>query len=428
MNIIIALIVLSLIVIFHEFGHFIIAKSNGICVKEFTLGLGPTLISFGKGETKYCLKLLPFGGSCVMLGEDTEENINEERAFVNKPVWARISTIAAGPIFNFILAFVLALFVIGYVGYDPCKVAGVTQGTPAYDSGLSEGDTITKVNGKKITFYRDYALYLQLNMGKTLELTYTTADGETKTTIIEPEYVEKKVYQMGISMGENIEVLSVAKDSAAESAGIMTGDIIKAIDGKELTSYEDVSPIVQACNGNALELTIERDGNTQTVTLTPKMVDQSGYAYGILLSGAREKVSPIKVIGYGFSEVRYWIEVTIKSLSMLVTGKVSANQVSGPVGIVNMIGNTVEQSRSEGMLMVLVNLAELSILLSANLGVMNLLPIPALDGGRLVFLLIELVRGKPVNREKEGLVHFIGMVILMIIMVLVLFNDVRNLL
>ena len=233
---------------------------------------------------------------------------------------------------------------------------------------------------------------------------------------------------MGISMGENIEVLSVAKDSAAESAGIMTGDIIKAIDGKELTSYEDVSPIVQACNGNALELTIERDGNTQTVTLTPKMVDQSGYVYGILLSGAREKVSPIKVIGYGFSEVRYWIEVTIKSLSMLVTGKVSANQVSGPVGIVNMIGNTVEQSRSEGIIMVLVNLAELSILLSANLGVMNLLPIPALDGGRLVFLLIELVRGKPINREKEGLVHFIGMVILMIIMVLVLFNDVRNLL
>lgn len=427
MNIIIALIVLSVIVIFHEFGHFIIAKSNGICVKEFTLGLGPTLLSFGKGETKYCLKLLPFGGSCVMLGEDTEEPVNEERAFANKPVWSRIATIAAGPIFNFIMAFVLALFVIGYVGYDPCVVVGVSEDTPAYESGLSQGDTILKVNDKKVTFYRDYALYMQLNMGKTIELEYKTSSGEIKTTVIEPEYVEKVVYQMGITMSENIEVLSIVEDSAASEAGLMVGDKIKAINGEELSNYEEVSPIVQGCEGKALELTIERDEKTQTINITPTQVEQSGYVYGVSYSGARVKVSPLKTIGYGFSEVRYWIETTIKSLGMLLTGKVGADELSGPVGIVNMIGNTVEQTKSEGIMIVLVNLANMAILLSANLGVMNLLPIPALDGGRLVFLFIELVRGKPINREKEGLVHFVGMMLLMLLMIFVLFNDVRNL-
>ncbi len=427
MNIIIALIVLSVIVIFHEFGHFIIAKSNGICVKEFTLGLGPTLLSFGKGETKYCLKLLPFGGSCVMLGEDTEEPVNEERAFANKPVWSRIATIAAGPIFNFIMAFVLALFVIGYVGYDPCVVVGVSEDTPAYESGLSQGDTILKVNDKKVTFYRDYALYMQLNMGKTIELEYKTSSGEIKTTVIEPEYVEKVVYQMGITMSENIEVLSIVEDSAASEAGLMVGDKIKAINGEELSNYEEVSPIVQGCEGKAIELTIERDEKTQTINITPTQVEQSGYVYGVSYSGARVKVSPLKTIGYGFSEVRYWIETTIKSLGMLLTGKVGADELSGPVGIVNMIGNTVEQTKSEGIMIVLVNLANMAILLSANLGVMNLLPIPALDGGRLVFLFIELVRGKPINREKEGLVHFVGMMLLMLLMIFVLFNDVRNL-
>lgn len=427
MNIIIALIVLSVIVIFHEFGHFIIAKANGICVKEFTLGLGPTLLSFGKGETKYCLKLLPFGGSCVMLGEDTEEPVNEERAFANKSVWARIATIAAGPIFNFILAFVLALFVIGYVGYDPCVVVGVSEDTPAYDSGLSSGDTILKVNGKKVTFYRDYALYIQLNMGTTIELEYKTVDGEVKTTIIDPDYIEKTVYQMGITMGENIQILSIVEDSAASVAGLKVGDIIKKIDGKELSNYEEVSPLVQSCNGNALELTIIRDEQEQTISITPTQVEQSGYVYGISLSGARVKVNAIKTIGYGFSEVRYWIETTIKSLEMLITGQVGADELSGPVGIVSMIGDTVEQTKSEGFMIVLVNLFNMAILLSANLGVMNLLPIPALDGGRLVFLLVELVRGKPVSREKEGLVHFVGMMLLMLLMVFVLFNDIRNL-
>ena len=137
-----------------------------------------------------------------------------------------------------------------------------------------------------------------------------------------------------------------------------------------------------------------------------------------------KEAGALSVLRNGFSEVRYWMSYTLTSLKMLVTGRVGVENLSGPVGIVNMVGEVVEQSRSDGALYVFLNLLNFSILLSVNLGVLNLLPLPALDGGRLVFILIELVRGKPVSREKEGMVHTIGLLLLMALMVFVMFNDV----
>ena len=145
------------------------------------------------------------------------------------------------------------------------------------------------------------------------------------------------------------------------------------------------------------------------------------------MSAAREKLSPAGTIAYSFKNVGYWIKAVFKSFKLLFTGKVSANDVSGPVGIVSAIGNVVTESKSDGVLYVILNLINWSVMISANLGVMNLLPIPALDGGRLVFLIIEAIRRKPVPREKEGMVHFIGIVLLMVLMVVIMANDIRKL-
>lgn len=346
MGIILALIVFGFLVFFHELGHFLLAKKNGIAVTEFSIGMGPRLFSFVKGETRYSLKALPFGGSCQMLGEDGEST--EENAFNNRSVWARISVVAAGPVFNFILAFLLALIVIGYAGYDKPVIIGVMEGFPAEEAGIMAGDVITKINRQKITIYRDVQFYMAVNTGKTLSVT------------------------------------------------------------------------------------VDRDGEEHTFTITPKQSENGAYYMGIYSSAIRTRAKGLEVVKYSLYEVQYQMGVVVKSIGMLFNGSVSVNDLSGPVGIVDMVDEVVEESTSAdadiktNVISVLLNVINFSIMLSANLGVMNLLPIPALDGGRLIFLFAEAVRGKPVDREKEGMVHFVGLMLLMALMVYVMFNDIRR--
>lgn len=343
LSIVIAIIIFSIIILFHELGHFLLAKKNGIRVNEFSLGLGPTIIGFTKGETKYSLKLLPFGGACMMEGEDQESD--DERSFQKKSVWARISVVAAGPVFNFIMAFVFAFILIACIGYDKPVVYDVMEGYPAEEAGMEAGDTIISMNGKKIHFYREVSMYQYFNPGKTIEVVY------------------------------------------------------------------------------------ERDGERHETTLVPVYEEEENrYLMGLYGSGTREKGNVLESVKYSAFELKYWISTTIQSLKMLITGGVSLNDVSGPVGIVKTIGDTYDASKTDGAYYVFLNMLNIAILLSANLGVMNLLPIPALDGGRLLFLIIEAIRRKRIDPDKEGMVHFVGLMILMALMVLILFNDIRNLL
>uniref|UniRef100_UPI004057A6CA RIP metalloprotease RseP n=1 Tax=Agathobacter sp. TaxID=2021311 RepID=UPI004057A6CA len=342
MSILIAIFIFSIIILFHELGHFSLAKANGIRVNEFSLGLGPTIVGFTKGETKYSLKLLPFGGACMMEGED--ESSDDSRAFGNKSVWARISVVFAGPFFNFIMAFAFAVVLIGCIGFDIPKISGVVEGYAAEEAGLAAGDVITKINGKNIYFYREVSNY----------------------TLFHP--------------------------------------------------------------GEAMEIVYERGGTEYETILTPTYVEEENrYLYGFYSPMQREKTGFFQTIVYAVREVGYNIITTIDSLKLLVSGGVSVNELSGPVGIVSSIGSTYEESvEDSGHYYAFLNMLNWTILLSANLGVMNLLPLPALDGGRLVFLIIEAIRGKAIDQEKEGMIHTVGILLLLALMVVVLFNDIRK--
>ncbi|MGN0170170.1 MAG: RIP metalloprotease RseP [Lachnospiraceae bacterium] len=341
MSIIIAIIIFSLIILFHEFGHFIFAKANGIRVNEFCLGLGPTLVGFTKGETKYSIKLLPFGGACMMEGEDDDSE--DERAFNKKPVWGRISVVAAGPVFNFIMAFILAVVVISMAGYGESVIGEVAEGSTAQEAGLQPGDRITGINHKKIHLFKEITFYTYVHQGEEMLISY------------------------------------------------------------------------------------ERNGEEQEVTLTPTYSEEYGrYMLGIN-STAYKKGNVLRTIQYSIYEIKYYIDTTMTSLKLLVTGGVSLNDLSGPVGIVSSIGQTYEQSQPSGAKYVFLNMCIMCILLSANLGVMNLLPLPALDGGRLLFLFVEAIRGKRIDPNKEGMIHFAGLILLLGLMVLVMFNDIRKL-
>lgn len=349
-TLIVFILVFSIVVIAHELGHFLVAKLNGIKVLEFAIGMGPALLHFQKGETKYVLRMLPLGGACMFEGEDgvssSKEGNQEESdgSFAKANVWARMATVFAGPFFNIVLAFLLSLIIVGFSGSAKPTVTQLTDGYPASAAGIEVGDVITRIDGEKIHLPSEVTLISSLNRGKALEVEYLR-NGNKHKTLLTPKFSETdNRYYMGFTIGEPIE-----------------------------------------CKG-------------------------------------------WKLVQYSAYEVRYWLNATVKSLLMLLQGQLSKDDLSGPVGIAVTIDETIEVARPYGLPTVILTMINFAVLLSVNLGVMNLLPIPALDGGRILFLLVEVIRGKPIPPEKEGVVHFVGFVALMVFMVFVMYNDIARIL
>jgi len=428
MNIIIAILLLGMIIFIHELGHFLLAKKNNITVTEFSIGMGPRLASFVKNGTRYSIKLLPIGGSCMMLGED--EDIEDEGAFNKKGVWARFSVIFAGAFFNFLLALVLAFIVISSVGVDKPAVLNVEENSAAYDAGLREGDVIKKFDGKRIHFGRELDLYFFFNKvtGEPIDVTYER-DGKKYDTTIYPKLLPP-YYKLGIqysSETDNAVLLVVEPGFPFYEAGITAGDVITSINqtpietGKDMANYFTANPLT----GEPIEITYIHGKEEKTATITPELVT-SGYSIGFSYNLYREKISPLKAIINSLFELKYNINYTISSLKYLLSGKAGLNDISGPVGIVTIVDDIVEETEDEGVGIVLLNLANFAMLFTVNLGIFNLIPFPALDGGRLVFILIEAIRRKPIPKEKEAIVHLIGLALLMLLMVVVVFNDFRK--
>ena len=425
LNILVAIIIFSVIVVFHELGHFLLAKKNGIEVTEFSLGMGPRLLSTVKGNTRYSLKLFPIGGSCMMVGEDGEED--GPGSFGHASVWGRISVVAAGPIFNFILAFVFALVITSVMGYDPPKVLSVEENSPAEEAGLQVGDIITSFQGKHISIGRDISLYESL-YGMQQDQIKMTVKRDGKKIDLNFKAASEKKYMLGFSYvpdGEP-EITEVFVDGAMMKAGVLAGDVITAVDGTKVSTGEELQTYLgeHPLGENAVTITVSRDGKEKEFTVQPTVRTQvsTGFVYNLY----REKTNFFGVLKYSAVEVRYWISSTIDSLGLLIKGTFRVNDLSGPVGIVDAIGSSVEEAKSEGTVVMWMQMFYWAILLSANLGVMNLLPLPALDGGRLVFLLIEAVTKKKVNPNIEGMIHFAGFVLLMALMVFVFMNDIKR--
>lgn len=346
-TLILFLIVFGLVVVCHEFGHFLLAKANGIHVVEFSIGMGPKLISWGKKETRYVIRVLPIGGACMFEGEDglaTKEGDDDEKkgTFPNANVWARISTVFAGPFFNFLLAFFVALLMVQMIIIREPVIDSVAQGGAAEEAGLMPGDRIISLNGEKVYLFDEVHMFIQMSKGK-------------ETTVV-----------------------------------------------------------------------YERDGQRGSVTLTPRYSEEDDRYYFGISNNSFITVKGIAGFRYAWYEVRAGVKNTYKSLGMLLTGQVSRKEVAGPVGIANKVGEIYEETK-ESWMDVLVNMMNITMLLSVNLGIMNILPLPALDGGRLVFLIVEVFRGKPVPPEKEGMVHFAGLIFFLALMVLVFVNDIVNL-
>ena len=379
-SIIIAIAGLGFLVFFHELGHFLAAKLCHVGVLEFSIGMGPRILSRVVGNTRYSLKLLPFGGSCVMLGEDsagsgdfsTPQGRPEEHwidydgvrfrsdeiakySFNEKSAPQRFFICIAGVLNNFILATILTFVLVGFCGYDRLYVMDTTPDTPVAEAGFERGDALQSIGyeGKRksaVPGYRDLFIWLYVNS--------TDFDENTK-----------------------------------------------------------------------LEAVVLRDGEQQTLHFQPYYdTTQQKYKLGISFYGGRFlPAGPREFVEDAFYEVRYNTTVVIQSLRLLVHGRVQRQEVMGPVGAVTVMGSTVEQSSQYGALNAFLVLLELLVMLSANLGVMNLLPVPALDGGRLLFILLEMISRRRLDPQLEERINQIGMILLLLLMAAVMSNDILNL-
>ncbi len=425
MKIIIALLIFSAIIMFHEFGHFLFAKLSHIEVEEFSLGMGPRLISKKFGRTVYSLKLLPFGGSCAMKGEDLADV--SPGSFAAAPVYKRIAVVAAGPVFNFILAFVLAIVIIAMSGSRIPVVNGVSESAAAREAGLQDGDVITNYMGYHVDIWQDFMLYWYLNpMDEDPVKITVDRDGEKKELLYTPP--SSSTYLLGLYReAGSMTITELMKGLPLENAGLKAGDTLVAIDGFRFADDSEYDAYIKEhpLSDKPVTVTYLRDGLEYEAEITP--AEYVSYSSSLPVEATDVSPSGLGLLKYSFLEVKSQIRSTYLGLGELFTGHLGLKDMSGPVGIVDVIGDTYEAAKEEGPVELTSNLLYIAVLLSANLGVMNLLPLPALDGGRLVFLLIEAIRRKPNNQEVEGMIHFAGMILLMGLMLVILFNDVMKL-
>jgi len=385
---IIALIIFGMVVIVHEFGHMYVAKKNGVYVEEFAIGMGPKLFATKKNDTLYTIRLLPIGGYCKMLGDETESN--DSRSFSSKKVHQRVAIIVAGAIMNFILAIILQFFLTPISSFSTPIVRDTVPDSPAYHAGLEKDDKILSYNGEKVISFRDLQFSILFAKDELVEIVYEKPNGEKVTKAIRPNLLH-----FDTNTGEEISKEDYEKLSDKEK------------DENVYTNYL-IGFYPQTRKGFLYESTLSSETQIEN-------------AKGITTLNFGEHIS------YSIDAVVFNGKLVYKSLKLILSGETRLNDFMGPIGMVDMIDVTYEQTKKDGFFQVFRVMLELAILISTNLGVMNLLPIPAVDGGRLVFLVLEALRGKPIPAEKEGMVHFIGFALLMVFALVVAFNDIRRL-
>lgn len=439
--ILIGVLLFELIIFIHEFGHFITAKKSGIKVNEFSLGMGPKIFSFGKGETKYSLRIFPIGGFCAMEGEDEESP--EPRAFNNAKVWKRMIVVIAGAVMNIILGFVLMfVVVVQQDAYSSTEVQSFPATSFSSCTGLRSGDVIKEVNGYGISTSMDFNYPIS-----TAEL--KTVDGSTLE--IYKEDCGNNLYNMAVSLvqDKNNKLSDEQVSKVNELLSKSTNEIVKARSKEDAFSvyenyYKEINDVCgikdykvekivekETRKRYTADILVERNGeekllkNVQFFTYTTK--DNSDPQVSIDFY-----VKPIEktfgsVISQTFKQTISTCKMIYASLGGLLTGKFGLKDMSGPIGIASAVTTVASESLSSGFMSAVNSIIYVMMIITVNLGLFNMLPFPALDGGRFVFLIIEAIRGKSVPRKVEAIVNGIGMGLLILLMILITANDIFKL-
>lgn len=416
------LVVIGILVFVHELGHFIMAKQAGVRVEKFSLGMGPKLFGFKKGDTEYVLSALPLGGYVKMAGENPdEEATGAPDEFQSKTVWQRAKIAVTGPLTNIVLAFIIMpfVFMVGTYSEGPAKVGYVEAGSPAARAGFMAGDVIEKINGRSISDWTKALTLIAVNPDTDVTV-IIERQGEKKTLTLRPEMAtELKIGMSGLVPDIPAEIGKLKPGFPAEQAGIMVNDKIIAVDGKTIYHWNQFSALVRDSKGNKLTLTLERNGERMEKIVTPKE-DGGRQVIGVepVMRLVFKKHGFFESLRLGFDKTIESVDLTFITLKKLITFDLSIKTLGGPVMIAQMSG----QAAAAGLSAFLSLLAMISI----SLGVLNLLPIPVLDGGLVLFLVIEAIRKKPLSRKVMEVSQSIGAGLLITLIVVVSYNDIMR--
>ena len=410
----VAIIFFGFIIFIHEFGHFIFAKLFGVKVHEFALGMGPTILKKTKGETTYALRLFPIGGFVSMEGED--EKSEDERAFCNKKVWQRMIIVVAGATFNLILGVIICTFLVGseeYVGTNQILQFHETAVSNSADSGLKENDKILKIDGKRVFSDYDISFLMQRNGSGTYEFE-VERNGE-KITLDSVKFARRT--SGNFNYDENCVISNLG--SAVLKSGLEEQDKIIEVNGKKISSQEQLIAEINADEDFIYNFTVIRN---QGEVKVENVQMSTATVFDFIIRGEEKRV--LNVTEGAFRYALSMSRMVYISLFDLLRGQYGLNEIAGPIGTVSVITdvaqNSVQTADFSSMFMMMA-------LITINIGLFNLLPVPALDGGRFFFMLVEFIFRKPVPAKYESWIHAAGMILLLGFMAIVSFSDIWKL-
>ena len=434
-------VVIGILILVHELGHFFVARWTGVGVERFSIGFGPVLLRWRGKETEYCLSAIPMGGYVKMVGEESplegggSPAFDPAKAFALKPLWARFLIVFAGPGMNFVLAVLIFSAILAIVGRPvwPAVVGRVAADGPVAAE-LQPGDMVTAVDGRRIEFWEDLDRVISASEGRPLRLTVTRGTEPRqvqitprRTTVRDPIFKEpREVWDIGAGPQLTPQIGAVNADSPAERAGLKPADAVETVAGQRVFTPEELMQAIQKRGGQTFEMVVQREGKPVTVRVTATTVKEKSptgqdveigrIGVGIVTKVVRyETYNPILALGYGAARTWDMTVLTAKGLWKLVTLELPLSNLGGPI----QIAAEGERQRREGP----ASLALFTAVISVNLAVLNLLPVPMLDGGHLLFFIIEGILGRPVSLKKREAAQQLGLVLLLLLMVFAIYND-----
>lgn len=410
LTIIASILVFSAIVLVHEFGHYKAAKSVGIKVYEFAIGMGPTVYKKEKKGTVYSIRAIPIGGFVQMEGE--EEDSKTPTSFGTKSILQRAKVIAAGPVMNFVLALVLFLIIAFSFGVYGNHVDYIDENSNEYKAGLRTGDKIISINGDRAYIWEDIFYEIISPEKRSFTVEYER-NGQVKETEINKNYRKIIGVTSTVINGETTTIVSPSDmTSPAYKAGIQDGDKVIKINDVPVSTWNELTSQVELAK-ETVKVTVDRKGEILDYNID--LQEQISVRFNTQL----EK-SFMTAISYSMYKTVFYIEFMFTTISQIITGKIGSDALGGPVMVISMVGEAAEDG--------IFSLLNLAAFISVNLGFMNLLPIPALDGSKLIFLALEGIRGKAVPVEKEGYIHFVGFIFLIGFMLFITYKDILRVL
>jgi regulator of sigma E protease len=419
--------VLGVLIFVHELGHFMMARRIGVRVLTFSLGFGPKMLSFRRGDTEYCVSLIPLGGYVKMAGENPEDSrTGASDEFLSKTKWQRFQVLIMGPLMNLALAIVVMALVL-YQGAEvpafeqqPAVVGSLTPGSVAEQAGILPGDRMVAIDGVPVETWEAFSTQLLPKGGRRVRLTIERAGARLERELVPAAVGKYELGDIGVLPPMRPQISSVTVGEPAHEAGLQSGDVVLAVNGEKPITQPRVIEVIRASEGKPLVVEILRNGQVQTITVTPRKFGDTARIGAGINPWETRTIDPTLIEAFKLSAERNWEWTTmiVQTIGGLFTRDTPVRQLMGPVAIAGLSGEAAEAGW--------IQLFSLMAMISLNLGLLNLMPIPVLDGGHITILALEGLSRRDLSMRVKEKMLLAGFVLLLMLMVTVIYNDLTR--